>query len=134
MTAANNTTSKQRIAYWIFTGLLALGMFSGGVAQLMRAKWNVEGIVHLGYPTYFLSIIGTWKVLGVVALLVPGYGLVKEWAYAGFFFLMTGAVVSHLVSGDRITQVIAQSIFVVLIVLSWRLRPADRKLAFQSNS
>jgi hypothetical protein len=129
MTATNNTTKKQLIAYRIITGLLTLGMFSGGIAQLLRAKWNVEGMVHLGYPLYFLAIVGTWKILGVVALLIPGYGLVKEWAYAGFFFLMTGAVVSHLASGDRITQVIAQSIFVVLIVLSRELRPANRKLS-----
>lgn len=127
MTTTNNPTKRQTIAYWITTGLLTLGMLSGGIAQLCRAKWNAEGMVHLGYPLYFMTIIGTWKVLGVVTLLVPGYRLLKEWAYAGFFFVMTGAVVSHLSSGDGIKGVIAQSIFVVLIVLSWKLRPANRK-------
>jgi len=131
---ATNTSQKRLSAYWLSTGLLTLGMFSGGVAQVLRAKWNVEGIVHLGYPLYFMTIIGTWKILGVIALLVPGFGLVKEWAYAGFFFAMTGAIVSHLASGDRITQVVAQSIFVVLIVVSWRLRPANRKLAVQPTT
>jgi hypothetical protein len=129
MTAANNTSKNQLTAYWITTGLLTSGMLSGGIAQLLRAKWNVEGIEHLGYPLYFLTIVGTWKVLGVTALLVPGYRLVKEWAYAGFFFVMTGAVVSHLASGDRITQIVAQFIFVVLIVLSWKLRPGTRKFS-----
>jgi DoxX-like family len=127
MATTNNTSKKQPIAYWICTGLLSLGMFFGGIAQASHAKWNVEGMMRLGYPLYFMTIIGTWKILGVIALLVPGYQLVKEWAYAGFFILMTGAVVSHLASGEQVTQVIAPSIFVILIVLSWKLRPADRK-------
>ncbi len=134
MTVTKNTTKKQLSAYWISTGLLTFGMLSGGIAQLLHAKWNVGGMVHLGYPLYFMTIIGTWKILGVATLLVPGYRLLKEWAYAGFFFLMTGAVVSHLASGDRITQVVAQSIFVVLITLSWKLRPAKRKLSIRFNS
>lgn len=134
MTVTKNTTKKQLSAYWISTGLLTFGMLSGGIAQLLHAKWNVGGMVHLGYPLYFMTIIGTWKILGVATLLVPGYRLLKEWAYAGFFFLMTGAVVSHLASGDRITQVVAQSIFVVLITLSWKLRPAKRKFSIRFNS
>jgi hypothetical protein len=128
----NNQSLSKLTFYWITTGLLTLGMFSGGIAQLARAKWNVDGMVHLGYPLYFMTIIGTWKVLGVVALLVPGYRLLKEWAYAGFFFLMTGAVTSHLVSGDGIKGVIAQCIFVILIVLSWMLRPRERRIMTQS--
>ena len=115
-------------AYWLFTVLLCLGMFSGGIAQLTRAKWNADGMIHLGYPLYFMTLIGVWKILGVVALLAPGYTLVKEWAYAGFFFVMTGAVISHLASGDGMKGIIAQSIFVVLIVLSWWLRPAHRRI------
>jgi hypothetical protein len=134
MTVTNKTTRNRLSAYWISTGLLTFGMLSGGIAQLLRVKWNVEGMVHLGYPLYFMTIIGTWKILGVVALLAPGFRQVKEWAYAGFFFLMTGAVISHLASGDRITQVIAQSIFVILIVLSWKLRPATRKVSAHFNS
>jgi uncharacterized membrane protein len=134
MTVTNNTTRNQLTAYWISTGLLTFGMLSGGIAQLLRVKWNVEGMVHLGYPLYFMTIIGTWKILGVIALLVPGYRQVKEWASAGFFFLMTGAVISHLASGDQITQIVAQSIFVILIVLSWKLRPATRKLSVSFNS
>jgi hypothetical protein len=117
------------IAYWITTGLLALGMVSGAIMQLMHYKWNVDGIMHLGYPVYVLNILAPWKIAGVVALLLPGYTLVKEWAYAGFFFLMTGAVISHLASGDPVTHLISQLIFVVLIVASWYLRPDNRRIA-----
>lgn len=116
------------MGYWATTALLVLGMFSGGIAQLLHLKWNADGFIHLGYPLYVMTILGTWKILGVIVLLVPGFLLLKEWAYAGFFFLMTGAVISHLASGDGIQGVIAQSVFVLLIVLSWMLRPANRKL------
>ncbi|NML40337.1 DoxX family protein [Chitinophaga sp. G-6-1-13] len=123
----------RNIAYWITTGLLTAGMLSGGIAQLIRAPWNTQGIIHLGYPVYVMTILGTWKLLGVTALLLPRMTLIKEWAYAGFFFLMTGAVISHLVSGDGLAAVTAQSIFVVLIVLSWYLRPANRRIAALTN-
>lgn len=126
----NNITSKKsnKISYWIVTGLLASGMLSGGLAQLFHAKWNVDGIMHLGYPIYILNILGTWKILGVLVLVLPGLALLKEWAYAGFFFLMTGAVISHLVSGDGVQGIIAQSIFVLLIILSWYFRPPNRRV------
>lgn len=129
MTQQHSSRSKL-ITYWIITGLLVAGMFSGGLAQLLGAQWNKDGFIHLGYPVYFMHLVGTWKVLGVIALLVPGYPRLKEWAYAGFFFVMTGAVISHLASGDGVQGVIYQSIFVILIVLSWWLRPASRRIEF----
>jgi DoxX-like protein len=129
MTTLQSKQTKSRIiAYWIATSLLAIGMLSGGIAQLLHLKWNTDGIIHLGYPVYVLNILGTWKVLGVLVLLIPGFTLVKEWAYSGFFFLMTGAVISHLVSGDGFNSVIAQTIFVLLIITSWYLRPVNRRL------
>jgi len=119
----------KRIGYWIATGLLAFGMVAGGLGQIMQAKFNADGMVHLGYPMYMMPILGTWKVVGIVAILIPGYGLLKEWAYAGFFFLLTGGVVSHIVSGDTFVQWMPVFIFAILTVLSWYLRPANRKLA-----
>jgi len=127
-TLQNKPTMSRIIAYWIATGLLAFGMLSGAIAQLLHLKWNTDGIIHLGYPVYVLNILGAWKVLGVLVLLIPGFTLLKEWAYSGFFFLMTGAIISHLVSGDGFTNVIAQTIFVLLIILSWYLRPANRRV------
>jgi hypothetical protein len=85
-------------------------------------------MIHLGYPLYVMTILGFWKILGVAVLLAPGLKLFKEWAYAGFFFLMTGAVVSHLASGDGAQGVVAQCIFIALIVASWSLRPGNRVL------
>jgi VIT1/CCC1 family predicted Fe2+/Mn2+ transporter len=129
MTYTTGKVSKGKaIAYWATTILLVMGMLSGAIAQLLHLKLNVDGIIRLGYPEYVLNILGTWKILGVVVLLLPGYTLLKEWAYAGFFFLMTGAVISHFVSGDPFSGVIWQMIFVILIVLSWAFRPANRRI------
>jgi uncharacterized membrane protein YphA (DoxX/SURF4 family) len=120
---------RNKIIYWVATALLAFGMSVSGLQQVFHAKGMVDIITPLGYPLYFLYIIGIWKILGVVAILVPRFTLVKEWAYAGFFFLMTGALVSHLASGDNsVTGLIGPFFQTVFIILSWYFRPADRKL------
>lgn len=82
--------------------------------------------MHLGYPLYFMTIIGLWKVLGSVALLAPGFPRVKEWAYAGIFFNMTGAAVSHVAVGDAAWHVAVTLAFAALAIASWALRPASR--------
>src|SRR5438445_3454278 len=105
-------TKRNKIIYWISTIWLALGMLSTGTLQLFKVKAEgavappgVYGITHLGYPIYFLTILGVWKILGVVALLIPKFPLLKEWAYAGFFFAMSGAVFSHIAWGDSVIEV-----------------------------
>lgn len=95
-------TKTQKIVYWVATVWLSLGMMSSAIVQLMRIPEGVESVAHLGYPTYLLTILGTWKILGVIAVLIPGFLLVKEWAYAGFFFVTSGALVSHILMGDPI--------------------------------
>ena len=87
----------------------------------------MDSIIHLGYPVYFLTIMGIWKILGVVALLTPKFPLVKEWAYAGFFFAMSGAAFSHLALGDPIVELIPSLLLLVLTVVSWYFRPPGRK-------
>ncbi len=117
------------ITYWIATALMSVGMMGSGVAQVMHAQQMIDLVKPLGYPVYFLSIIGTWKILGVIAILLPGFKLVKEWAYAGFFFVMTGALVSHLAVGVHdIKDVLGPVFQTVFIVLSWYYRPESRKL------
>lgn len=129
MENVKNTSGKRnRIIYWIATIWMSFGMAAGGIAQLMHVKEAEEGLVRLGYPAYFLTIIGLWKVLGVVAVLAPKFPLVKEWAYAGFFFVMLGALFSHAAVGDKASEFFGPALFIVLIVTSWYLRPAGRKL------
>ena len=120
---------RNKIIYWVSTGLLAFGMLSSGLSQITHAKGMVDIVVPLGYPLYFLYIIGTWKILGVIVILIPRFTLFKEWAYAGFFFLMTGAFISHLASGDdSVKGLIGPFMQTVFIILSWHFRPADRKI------
>ena len=119
------------IAYWLTTGVLVFSILSGGLAELFQVQGNVEGIVKLGYPLYFISLIGLWKVLGSIALLVPGFPRLKEWAYAGIFFNVTGAAVSHAIMNDYgpyAFHVIVNLIFAALVIASWALRPPSRTL------
>src|SRR5215203_4026593 len=115
---------RDKIIYWVSTIWLSLGMTSTGIVQLLRGKEEVTFITELGYPEYFLVIIGVWKILGVIAVLIPGYPLVKEWAYAGFFFVMSGAVFSHLATGDAAIEFFGPALLLVLIAISWYFRPA----------
>jgi uncharacterized membrane protein YphA (DoxX/SURF4 family) len=120
---------RNKIIYWVTTGFLAFGMSAQGFAQIFHAKGYVDMInVHLGYPSYFLNIIGVWKLLGVIAILIPRFPLLKEWAYAGFFFVMSGALISHIASGDPMTDMLPASVLLVVIVVSWYFRPADRRI------
>ncbi|HXA01610.1 MAG TPA: DoxX family protein [Cytophagaceae bacterium] len=121
-------TKRNKIIYWIATIWLALGMLSGGIVQLLKMKQNIDGITHLGYPIYFLTILGVWKILGVVTVLIPKFPLLKEWAYAGFFFAMSGAVFSHLASEDGAKEFFGPILLLILTVLSWYFRPTDRKI------
>src|ERR1700761_7015620 len=119
---------RKLIWYWIITVLLSFCIFSGGLMQALQVKGVVQGFKPLGYPTYFISLIGIWKMLGVIAILPPGFKLLKEWAYAGLFFTMTGAVISHIASHDITPQIIAPIVLAIFTVLSWYLRPASRKI------
>lgn len=117
------------ITYWIATGLLSFGMLGSGIAQVLHVPDMVDMVKPLGYPVYFLSIIGVWKILGVIAILLPGFKLLKEWAYAGFFFVMTGALVSHLAMGEHgIKEIMGPVMQTVFIVLSWYCRPDSRRI------
>jgi hypothetical protein len=121
-------TRRKLIWFWIITAILSFCIFSGGLAQALQVKGVVQGFKPLGYPSYFISLIGVWKVLGVIAILIPKFQLLKEWAYAGIFFVMSGAVISHIASGDVSIQIIAPVLLTFFTVLSWYLRPAGRKL------
>lgn len=115
------------IIYWVATLWLALGMVSTGAVQVLQMKEQIDPVLALGYPAYFLIILGVAKILGVIAVLLPKLPLVKEWAYAGFFFMMTGAIISHVAMGNA-AGMFPALLLLVLTVLSWYFRPASRKL------
>ncbi|MEH6304358.1 DoxX family protein [Olivibacter sp. CPCC 100613] len=118
-----------KIIYWIATLWLALGMLSTGIVQLIKMEEEVDVTIHLGYPVYLLTIIGIWKMLGVITVLIPKFALLKEWAYAGFFFAMSGAIFSHVAVGDPIKEIFPPLLLLILTVISWYFRPPERKLS-----
>ncbi len=119
-------SKRNKIIYWIVTIWLSLGMASSGIVQILKVKEEVEFTTNLGYPTYFLTILGVWKILGVIAILIPKFPVVKEWAYAGFFFCMTGAAFSHIAT-NTMNEIFPSLLLLTLTVVSWYFRPADRK-------
>lgn len=121
-------TKRNKIIYWIATLWLALGMTSTGIVQVLSMKEETAFMTQLGYPDYFLIILGVWKILGVVAILIPKFPLLKEWAYAGFFFAMSGALFSHFASGSATQDFFGSALLLVLTITSWYLRPAERKI------
>lgn len=121
-------TKRNKIIYWIATIWLSLGMLSTGIVQLLKTEDEVNKMTELGYPLYFLTIIGAWKILGVVAILIPKFPLLKEWAYAGFFITMSGAIISHLMSGSEAKEIFGPALLLVLTIISWYFRPVDKKL------
>lgn len=116
------------IIYWVSTLWLALGMLSTAIVQLLNMQEEMAFIIQLGYPTYFLTLIGVWKILGVIAVLIPKYPLLKEWAYAGFFFTMSGAIFSHVAMANPIGEIFPSLLLLVLTVISWYFRPESRKI------
>ena len=121
-------TKRNRTIYWIATIWLALGMLSTGIVQLLQIKEQVEFVIIMGYPAYFLTILGFWKILGGVAILIPKFPIVKEWAYAGFFFAMSGAVSSHIAFQSPAGEIAPALLLLALTFVSWYFRPAGRKL------
>ncbi|WP_440120960.1 DoxX family protein [Tenacibaculum sp. Ill] len=118
----------KNITYWVLTIFLSIGMLAGGIQQMLQIGGYNDIVKPLGYPLYVLSILGVWKILGVIVILAPKLTLLKEWAYAGFFFAMSGAVISHISVGQNFIEAMPASILLVIVVLSWYLRPDSRKI------
>jgi len=121
---------RRSIIYWIATVWLALGMTSTGIVQLIGMKENAEAMQQLGYPQYLSPILGISKLLGVVAILIPRYPILKEWAYAGFFFVMLGAILSNIAVGNPANHVFGPALLLILTIISWYFRPANRRITF----
>lgn len=121
-------TKRNKIIYWVATIWLSLGMTSTGIVQLLGLKEEIQFITDMGYPIYFLHILGLSKLLGVITILIPRFPLLKEWAYAGFVFTMTGAVYSHIAVHHPATDMFGPVLLLVLTIVSRQFRPEDRKL------
>jgi hypothetical protein len=120
--------NRDEMIYWGLTGLFCAAFTMGGLAHVTRAEAMAESMAALGFPIYVMSILGVAKLLGVVALLVPGQPFLKEWAYAGFAFDLLGAIASHLFAGDPVGATVPPIGLLLLGAGSYYFRPASRRL------
>ncbi len=128
--SSGSSTRSRTIAYWVTTALLVFELGLGGVWDLLRVPRALDVVTRLGYPPYFLVILGVWKLLGGVALVIPRFPRLKEWAYAGVAFNITGAIASHLASGlIEVGALVYLSLMMGVTVASWALRPSGRRLS-----
>jgi uncharacterized membrane protein YphA (DoxX/SURF4 family) len=127
--ATTAATRGRTIAYWAVTVVVALAFLAGGLTDLSRGPAVAAIMAHLGYPVYFAALLGFWKIAGAVAVLAPGFPRLKEWAYAGMFFDLSGAAVSHAARGDGAARIMTPLALLVLVIASWALRPPGRRLA-----
>jgi hypothetical protein len=123
----DDATKAKTIGYWVTTGLLVFCM-TGGIFELLGVTMTVEGIMKLGYPSYIIPALGLGKVLAILAILWPGFPRLKEWAYAGIFFNMMGAIVSHVARNDPAWSIVVTVTIAAITLTSWGLRPEDRRL------
>lgn len=129
-------TKAAKVIYWIATVWLALGLFATGIGQLVGAQGQggADMMAKLGYPAYLMPLLGVWKILAVVALLIPKFPLLKEWAYAGVIFLTTGAIYSHVAAHDPVVEIFPGLLLLVLAVISWYLRPESKRVVPASHT
>lgn len=115
----NNQMKSTKIIYWIFTGLLVILMLFSAFASMKPTPDGIAMMKHLGYPYSVLQLLSVAKILGVIAILVPGFPRLKEWAYAGFTFDLAGAIFAGLMAGDPVSQWIFVIIGLLLIFGSY---------------
>ena len=127
-----NRSNAKTIAYWVVTIFGPASFVIGGYLHLTRDPQVMATLAHLGYPAYFATIMGTWKLLGAIAIVVPGIPRVKEWAYAGFFFDLTGAAATRAFAGDGAADIVAPLVFLGLVMASRALAPARRKIPVET--
>jgi len=118
------TTRSRKSLYWASTGFTAFALTTIGIADLLHAPAMISGLKHLGYPAYFATILGVWKLLGSAAILSRRHPRLREWAYAGMFFTLTGAAISHAASGDPIGNIFFPVALLGFVMTSWALQSA----------
>ncbi len=109
----------RRVVYWVATVFVTTAFFVTGIGNLVPFGHIARDMAHLGYPTYFLYILGTWKILGAITIVLPKMPRLREWAYAGMLFDLTGAAISRLASGDGVLMLIVPLAMAGVVVTSW---------------
>ena len=128
MKSALKAERNRAIVYWLTTAILAVELLLGGAWDVLMLPQVREVTHRVGYPAYFLVILGIWKILGSIAIIIPRFPRLKEWAYAGVVFNLTGALVSNLVSGVHDATTVVYLVGMIgITAVSWALRPPCRR-------
>jgi hypothetical protein len=126
---ASRSTRARTIAFWIVTVLVVQENVSGFFWGVFHLEFITANLAHLGYPAYFLNVVGFGQLLCALAILSPGFERAKEWGYAGALLNYGAAAYSHLAIGDPVRTWIPPLVFAFLTLASWTLRPPERRLA-----
>lgn len=121
-------TKRNKIIYWVFTIWMSLGMVSSAIVQILMIPEEVQLFEHLGFPLYFMHMLGILKLLGVAVVLMPKLPVLKEWAYSAFFFTMLVAFLSHIAMKDGFAETFPPAFLLTLTMLSWYFRPTGRRV------
>ena len=131
LVTADTKTKKEKkiktITFWVVTGLLVFQLAFSGIGALIKLDFLVESMRHLDLPLYIMNILGIAYVLGAIAIIVPGFLKLKEWAYAGVVFAMTAALLSHIMIGDGFEEAFPAVAIMSLNIASYLLRPDNRR-------
>ena len=127
MNSRSNTSKGRKIIYWVTTIVIAIAYFVTGVGNILPFAHIAQDMAHLGYPTYFLKILGTWKILAAIGILIPKISRIKEWVYAGMIFDLTGAAFSRFTIGDTLPQIIIPLCIATLVTVNYLLRDSLQK-------
>ena len=112
---------KTKIIYWIITGLFSAFMLFSAIPDILIVPDAITFMNHLGYPNYIIPFLGVAKLLGVIAILIPGFPRIKEWAYAGLFFDLIGATYSAIANDGLLPQVSFMLLPITFLFLSYFL-------------
>jgi hypothetical protein len=123
-----STEKNKLVVFWILTVLIALSQTASGVMDLTKAAPIMDALMALGYPSYIVYILGPAKLIGVAVLLAPKLPRLKEWAYAGFAIDFIGAALSHILNGDTFLEALPAIVWLVILMVSYKLRPSSRRL------
>jgi uncharacterized membrane protein YphA (DoxX/SURF4 family) len=122
------TSTALKFTYWITTIIIAIAFFITGIGNLIPFEHIAHDMAHLGYPSYFLKILGTWKIIAAVTIVLPRIRRIKEWAYAGMMLDLTGAALSRYFMNDGLPLIIVPLTIAGLVIISWSLRQKDASL------
>lgn len=125
---------KITIFYWIITVLFAGFMIFSAIPNILSDKQAIDFITKLGYPLYFIPFIGVAKLLGAIAILIPGFPRIKEWAYAGLIYDLIAAMVSFIATGAGAAGYLPMLIFIALAFASYFLYHKKLKLSSAQNT